>query len=104
MGPWLPRRWQSPGSSRGHHRRPCGGCAGRGLHRSILVMDGGERVGLASALRARLAAAGIEVPDDGGRLERDLALHLERLAALAAAADLGPADPPLTNPGSAPPW
>jgi aspartyl-tRNA(Asn)/glutamyl-tRNA(Gln) amidotransferase subunit A len=44
------------------------------------------------------------VPDDGGRLERDLALHLERLAALAAAADLGPADPPLTNPGSAPPW
>jgi len=67
-------------------------------------MDGGERVGLAAALRARLAAAGIEVPDDGGRLERDLALHLERLAALAAAADLGPADPPLTNPGSAPPW
>jgi Asp-tRNA(Asn)/Glu-tRNA(Gln) amidotransferase A subunit family amidase len=67
-------------------------------------MDGGERVGLASALRARLAAAGIEVPDDGGRLERDLALHLERLAALAAAADLGPADPPRTNPGSAPPW
>ncbi len=67
-------------------------------------MDGGDRVGLAAALRARLAAAGIEVPDDGGRLERDLALHLERLAALAAAADLGPADPPLTNPGSAPPW
>jgi hypothetical protein len=67
-------------------------------------MDGGERVGLAAALRARLAAAGIEVPDDGGRLERDLALYLERLAALAAAADLGPADPPLTNPGSAPPW
>ncbi len=67
-------------------------------------MDGGDRVGLAAALRARLAAAGIEVPDDGGRLERDLALHLERRAALAAAADLGPADPPLTNPGSAPPW
>jgi aspartyl-tRNA(Asn)/glutamyl-tRNA(Gln) amidotransferase subunit A len=62
-------------------------------------MDGEELVRLAAALRARLAAAGIEAPDDDGRMERDFALHLERLAALAAAADLGPADPPLTNPG-----
>jgi Asp-tRNA(Asn)/Glu-tRNA(Gln) amidotransferase A subunit family amidase len=61
-------------------------------------MEEGEQVGLAAALRARLAAAGLEVPaDDTGLLERDLGLHLERLAALAAAADLGPADPPLTS-------
>jgi hypothetical protein len=61
-------------------------------------MEDGERANLAAALRARLAAAGLEVPaDDAGRMERDLALHLERLAALAAAADLGPADPPLTS-------
>src|SRR6266508_6266675 len=99
MCPRSPGDGSRLGSSRGHRLRPCGGCDGRGPHRSILVMDGGDRVGLAAALRARLAAAGIEVPDDGGRLERDLALHLERLAALAAAADLGPADPPLTNPG-----
>ena len=40
---------------------------------------------------ARLAAAGLEVPaGDAERLERDLALHLERVAALAAAADLTP--------------
>jgi aspartyl-tRNA(Asn)/glutamyl-tRNA(Gln) amidotransferase subunit A len=51
----------------------------------------------AAALRARLAAAGLRVPaEDAERMERDLALHLERMAALAAAADLGPADPPLT--------
>jgi aspartyl-tRNA(Asn)/glutamyl-tRNA(Gln) amidotransferase subunit A len=62
-------------------------------------MGDGERVELAAALRARLAAAGLTVPDtDVGRLERDLALHLERVAALAAAADLGPSDPPLTDP------
>jgi aspartyl-tRNA(Asn)/glutamyl-tRNA(Gln) amidotransferase subunit A len=58
-----------------------------------------ERAGLAAALRARLAAAGLQVPaDDADGLERDLSLHLERLAALAAAADLGPDDPPLANP------
>jgi aspartyl-tRNA(Asn)/glutamyl-tRNA(Gln) amidotransferase subunit A len=58
-----------------------------------------ERAGLAAELRARLAAAGLQVPaDDAGGLERDLSLHLERLAALAAAADLGPDDPPLANP------
>jgi aspartyl-tRNA(Asn)/glutamyl-tRNA(Gln) amidotransferase subunit A len=58
-------------------------------------MDNGE--GLAAVLRARLAAAGLEVPAaDADRMERDLALHLERMATLAAAADLGPADPPFT--------
>jgi Asp-tRNA(Asn)/Glu-tRNA(Gln) amidotransferase A subunit family amidase len=61
-------------------------------------MEDGERAGLAAALRARLAAAGLELPaDDAGRMERDLGLHLERLAVLAAAADLGPADLPLTS-------
>jgi len=61
-------------------------------------MEDGDRTGLAAALRARLAAAGLVVPaDDAGRMERDLALHLERMAALTAAADLGPADPPLTT-------
>jgi aspartyl-tRNA(Asn)/glutamyl-tRNA(Gln) amidotransferase subunit A len=66
-------------------------------------MDMAERAGLAEALRARLAAAGLEVPpgDDAGRLERDLALHLERVADLAAAADLGPDDPPRTDPTTA---
>jgi aspartyl-tRNA(Asn)/glutamyl-tRNA(Gln) amidotransferase subunit A len=58
-----------------------------------------ERVELAGLLRARLAAAGLGLPPgDTDRLERDLALHLERMATLAAAADLGPADPPLTDP------
>ncbi len=75
-------------------------------------MEDVERADLAAALRARLAAAGLGVPaDDAGRMERDLGLHLERTAALAAAADLGPADPPLTTlpllppgePGTAPP-
>jgi aspartyl-tRNA(Asn)/glutamyl-tRNA(Gln) amidotransferase subunit A len=65
-------------------------------------MDGAEPVDLGEALRARLAAAGLEVPaEDTGRLERDLALHLERVAALTAAADLGPSDPPLTDPTTA---
>ena len=61
-----------------------------------------EGTALAAALRARLAAAGLQVPDDdAGGLEGDLALHLERMATLAAAADLGPDDPPLTNPAAA---
>jgi aspartyl-tRNA(Asn)/glutamyl-tRNA(Gln) amidotransferase subunit A len=65
-------------------------------------MDGAGRVDLGEALRARLAAAGLEVPaEDTDRLERDLALHLERVAALAAAADLDPTDPPLTDPTAA---
>jgi aspartyl-tRNA(Asn)/glutamyl-tRNA(Gln) amidotransferase subunit A len=65
-------------------------------------MGGGERVDLGEALRARLAAAGLEAPaDDADRLERDLALHLERVAALTATADLGPGDPPHTDPTTA---
>jgi aspartyl-tRNA(Asn)/glutamyl-tRNA(Gln) amidotransferase subunit A len=61
-------------------------------------MEERERAALAAALRARLAAAGLEVAaDDARRMERDFGLHLERVAALAAAADLGPGDPPLTN-------
>jgi aspartyl-tRNA(Asn)/glutamyl-tRNA(Gln) amidotransferase subunit A len=65
-------------------------------------MDGSEQVDLGEALRARLAAAGLEVPaEDTDRLERDLALHLDRVAALAAAADLDPSDPPLTDPTTA---
>jgi aspartyl-tRNA(Asn)/glutamyl-tRNA(Gln) amidotransferase subunit A len=62
-------------------------------------MGEGRRVDLGAALAARLAAAGLEAPaGDAGRLERDLALHLERIAALTAAADLDPSDPPLTDP------
>jgi aspartyl-tRNA(Asn)/glutamyl-tRNA(Gln) amidotransferase subunit A len=67
-------------------------------------MDAEQPTSLARALRARLAAAGLEPPpgDDTTRLERDLALHLERIADLAAAADLDPTDPPLTDPTRAP--
>jgi len=62
-------------------------------------MDEDDRRNLAELLRARLPAAGLHLPaDDAARLERDLALHLERIDALIAAADLGPADPPLTDP------
>jgi aspartyl-tRNA(Asn)/glutamyl-tRNA(Gln) amidotransferase subunit A len=53
---------------------------------------------LAVLLRARLAAAALDLPPDTGNLERDLALHLERVADLAAAADLGPTDAPLPDP------
>jgi aspartyl-tRNA(Asn)/glutamyl-tRNA(Gln) amidotransferase subunit A len=67
-------------------------------HRSIGGMSEGVRADLAAALRARLAAAGLDLPPDTGRLERDLALHLERIAALTEAADLHPSDPPLTDP------
>jgi Amidase len=67
-------------------------------------MSDRERAVPAAALRARLAAAGLEVPEDAAAgLERDFALHLERLAELEAAADLGPADPPLTGPVAPPP-
>jgi aspartyl-tRNA(Asn)/glutamyl-tRNA(Gln) amidotransferase subunit A len=67
-------------------------------------MSDGQRAVPAAALRARLAAAGLEVPEDAAAgLERDFALHLERLAELEAAADLGPADPPLTGPVAPPP-
>jgi aspartyl-tRNA(Asn)/glutamyl-tRNA(Gln) amidotransferase subunit A len=64
----------------------------------------GERakMDLGQALRTRLAAAGMEVPpDETDRLERDLALHLQRVAALTAAADLDPTDPPRTDPTTA---
>jgi aspartyl-tRNA(Asn)/glutamyl-tRNA(Gln) amidotransferase subunit A len=61
-----------------------------------------ERAEPGAALRARLAAAGLEIPaEDADRLERDLALHRERVAALAEAADLGPSDPPRTDPTQA---
>jgi aspartyl-tRNA(Asn)/glutamyl-tRNA(Gln) amidotransferase subunit A len=61
-----------------------------------------ERAELVEALRARLAAAGLDVPaEDAGRLQRDLALHLERAAALTEAANLDPSDPPLTDPTQA---
>ena len=62
-------------------------------------MGEGGQADLAALLRARLAAAGLEPPSgDTSDLERDLALHLERVAALTAAADLHPSDPPLPNP------
>ncbi|HET7518013.1 MAG TPA: hypothetical protein VFN05_10015, partial [Actinomycetes bacterium] len=66
-------------------------------------MDEGERASLAEALRKRLAAAALELPPGAAtdRLERDLALHLERIADLAEAADLGPDDPPRTDPTTA---
>jgi aspartyl-tRNA(Asn)/glutamyl-tRNA(Gln) amidotransferase subunit A len=68
-------------------------------------MGEGERFDLGEALRARLAAAGLEVPsEDTDRLERDLALHLERVAALGTAADLDPTDPPRTDPTTAVRW
>jgi hypothetical protein len=59
---------------------------------------------IAEALRARLAAAGMRPPADAGereRMERDLAAHLARVAALARAAELGPDDPPATDPTGA---
>jgi hypothetical protein len=59
-------------------------------------------VDIAEALRVRLAAAGLEPPADARareRMERDLAVHLERVAAVAEAqALLGPDDPPHTDP------
>jgi aspartyl-tRNA(Asn)/glutamyl-tRNA(Gln) amidotransferase subunit A len=61
-------------------------------------MSKGGQADLAALLRARLAAAGLEPPDDTTQLERDLALHLERVDALTAAADLLPSDPPLLDP------
>lgn len=65
-------------------------------------MGEGGQADLAALLRARLAAAGLEPPSgDTSDLERDLALHLERVAALTAAADLHPSDPPLPNPTTA---
>jgi Asp-tRNA(Asn)/Glu-tRNA(Gln) amidotransferase A subunit family amidase len=62
-------------------------------------MDQGHQPDLPALLRARLAAAGFDPPPDTTQLERDLELHLERVAALLAAADLHPSDPPF--PGAA---
>ena len=59
---------------------------------------------IAEALRARLAAAGLEPPADPRvreRMERDLAVHLERMAELARAAELRPDEPPYTDPTGA---
>jgi hypothetical protein len=56
---------------------------------------------IAEALRARLAAAGLEPSADlreRERMERDLAVHLARVAALTQAAELRPDDPPYTDP------
>jgi hypothetical protein len=56
---------------------------------------------IAEALRVRLAAAGLEPPADRRereRMERDLAVHLSRVAALARAVELRPGDPPYTDP------
>jgi hypothetical protein len=56
---------------------------------------------IAEALRTRLAAAGLEPPTDGWereRMERDLAVHLARVAALAEEEPLGPSDLPYTDP------
>jgi aspartyl-tRNA(Asn)/glutamyl-tRNA(Gln) amidotransferase subunit A len=64
-------------------------------------MGEGEQSDLTALLRARLAAAGLDVPPDTTQLERDLALHLERVAALTAAADLHPSDAPLPDPARA---
>ena len=61
-------------------------------------MSEGGQADLAALLRARLAAAGLAPPDDTTQLERDLALHLERVDALTAAADLHPSDPPILDP------
>ncbi|HEX6678666.1 MAG TPA: hypothetical protein VF486_27070 [Actinomycetes bacterium] len=59
---------------------------------------------IAEALRARLAAAGLEPPADPRereRMERDLAVHLARMAELAQAAELRPDEPPYTDPTGA---
>jgi hypothetical protein len=56
---------------------------------------------IAEALRARLAAAGMEPPSDAlkrDRMERDLAVHLARVAELDRATELTPEDPPYTDP------
>jgi hypothetical protein len=61
-----------------------------------------QRVDIDQALRARLAAAGLQPPSDERQLrqlQRDLALHLARIATLAEAGEqLGPDDPPHTDP------
>jgi len=59
---------------------------------------------IAEALRARLAAAGMEPPADmreRGRMERDLAVHLARVAELDRVAELRVEHPPYTDPTGA---
>jgi hypothetical protein len=54
-----------------------------------------------AALRARLAAAGMELPADARereQMERDLSVHLTRIAELDRAAALRPEDAPYTDP------
>ena len=56
---------------------------------------------IAEALRARLAAAGMKLPADARdrhQMERDLSVHLARVAELDRAAELRPEDPPYTDP------
>jgi hypothetical protein len=57
---------------------------------------------IAEVLRTRLAVAGLEPPADARRrerMERDLAVHLGRMAALAEADELlGPDDRPYSDP------
>jgi len=56
---------------------------------------------ITEALRARLAAVGMELPADARdreQMERDLSIHLARVAELDRAADLRPEDPPCTDP------
>jgi hypothetical protein len=56
---------------------------------------------ITEALRARLAAAGMRLPADARdreQMERDLAVHLARVAELDRAAQLTPEDRPYTDP------
>jgi hypothetical protein len=56
---------------------------------------------IAEALRARLAAAGMKLPADARdrqQMERDLSVHLARVAELDRAAELRPEAPPYTDP------
>jgi hypothetical protein len=71
---------------------------------SAAELDSIAGMEIAEALRARLAAAGMEPPADERdreQMERDLAVHLIRIAELDRAAELGPEDPPYTDPTSA---
>jgi hypothetical protein len=56
---------------------------------------------ITEALRVRLAAAGMEPPAnvrERERMERDLAVHLARVAVLARAAELRAEEAPYTDP------
>jgi hypothetical protein len=84
----------------GPRRRSLGTARERGAPASS-GLDSIPAMEIAEALRARLAAAGLEPPDDAlerERLERDLAVHLARVAALGRAAELRAEDAPYTDP------